>query len=86
MNIEWSKPSECIDLHRLMEAVVELRRQVASLEKAQKMQVLGGHSGLNLSVSLKTYANECRKRKAGLTRKAHQMPHIAPRVPRGRDS
>ena len=87
MNVKWSKPGECTDLHRLMEAVLKLRLRVASLEKVQNLKRLGRHSALlNFSASSKTNANGCRTRKAGVTRKARQMPYIAQRVPRGRDS
>ena len=86
MNVKWSKPGECTDLHRLMEAVLKLRLRVASLEKVQNLKRLGRHSALlNFSVC-PDYASGCRTRKAGVTRKARQMPYIAQRVPRGRDS
>jgi len=72
MDDKRSHPGEYIDLHRLMEAVLQLRLRVASLEKV----LAGPHCELNISTSSKPNPNGrrahgCRTRKAGLTRKAH---------------
>ena len=70
MDVKRSHPGKCIELHRLMEAVLKLRQQVARLEKVQSMDMLEPHSGLNFSASPRTNANGRRTRKAGVTRKA----------------
>jgi hypothetical protein len=71
MNVKRSQSGEYIDLHRLMEAVLELRQRVAWLEKVQHSKLLCTHSGLNFPASCKTNANGRRTRKAGSTRKAY---------------
>ena len=87
MDVKWTQPGEYIDLHGLMETVLKLRLRVASLENVQNLKRLGRHSALlNFSASSKTNASGCGTRKAGVTRKARQMPYIAQRVPAGRDS
>jgi hypothetical protein len=70
MSAKGSQPREDIDLHRLMEAVLELRMRVASLEEIQHMKLLCPHSGLNFPASFRTNANGRGTRKAGCTRKA----------------
>jgi len=74
------------DLHRLLEDVRKLRLRVTSLEKVESRKLLGVNCGLNLPVSVKTNTDGCSKRKAGATSDARQMPHTAPRIPRGCDS
>jgi len=69
MNVKRSHSGEYIDLHRLMEAVLELRQRVASLEKSQHSKVFT-HSVLNFPTSRKTNANGRRTRKAASASKA----------------
>jgi hypothetical protein len=70
MNVKRNQSGEYIDLPRLMEAVLELRLRVASLEKVRHSKLLRPHSGLNSPTSSKTNANGRRTRKAGSTGKA----------------
>jgi len=70
MNVKRRQPGEYIDLRQLMEAVLELRLRVASLEKVQKMKLSGPHSELNFAALSRTNANGRRTRKAGFTRTA----------------
>ena len=46
MDVKRSHPGEYVDLHRLMETVLQLRLRVASLEKVQNLKRLGRHSAL----------------------------------------
>jgi len=70
MDVKRRELAEYINLHRVMAAVLELRLQVASLEKVQRMKLLGSHPGSNVSASSKTNACGRRTRKTGLTRAA----------------
>lgn len=93
MNVKWSKPGECTDLRRLMEAVLKLRlrvasleKRVASLEKVQNWKRLGRHSALlNFSASSRLTQVDAEREKQALQEKLVRC-RIAQRVPRGRDS
>jgi hypothetical protein len=62
------------NLHRVMGAVLELRLQVASLEKIRRLKLLGSHPGSNVSASTKTNANGRRTRKTRFPTATRQMP------------
>ena len=84
MGVKQSQAGEYIDLHRLIDAVIELRLQVACLENVLR----DPHCELNISASPQTNVDERRPngrraRHAGFTRRAHQMPHIPEPIPEG---
>ena len=73
------------NVHRLFRAVLELRRQVTSLEKAESGKLHDTRSGMNYSPLPRTNLDGRSARKAGFTRKARKVPYTAQRIPRGSD-
>jgi hypothetical protein len=84
MNVKWSKPGECTDLHRLMEAVLKLRLRVASLEKVQNLKRLGRHAALlNFSASSRLTQVDAEREKQALQEKLVRCRILLSEFPEG---
>jgi hypothetical protein len=84
MNVKWSKPGECTDLHRLMEAVLKLRLRVASLEKVQNLKRLGRHSALlNFSALSRLTQVDAEREKQALQEKLVRCRILLSEFPEG---
>jgi hypothetical protein len=76
MDVKRSHPGEYVDLHRLMETVLQLRLRVASLEKV----LAGPHCGLNIWLHPRLTQMDAERMDAGREKQALQEQLVRCRI------